>query len=62
MLRDGSQWGLTISYACQPEPNGLAQAFVIGRDFVGGDSAALILGDNIYYGQGLRNDPGRATP
>jgi len=53
MLGDGSQWGLRLSYCVQNEPNGLAQAFVLGRAFIGNDPVCLILGDNIFYGGGL---------
>lgn len=53
LLGDGSQFGLRLSYAEQPQPNGLAEAFVIGADFIGDESVALVLGDNIFYGQGF---------
>lgn len=61
LLKDGSQWGINLRYTVQPSPDGLAQAFILGREFVGQDPAALILGDNIYYGHELAEQVQRAN-
>jgi len=61
MLGDGSKWGINIQYAVQPSPDGLAQAFIIGEEFIGDDSVCLILGDNIFHGQGLSETLQRAA-
>ena len=54
LLEDGSQFGISLTYAVQPSPDGLAQAFIIGADFIGDDSVAMVLGDNIFHGHGLK--------
>ncbi len=61
LLKDGSQWGLNFSYEVQNDPNGLAQAFVIGKNFIGDDNCTLILGDNIFFGQSLEKDLMKAS-
>lgn len=61
LLKDGSQWGLKFSYIEQPQPEGLAQAFILGKDFIGNEPVCLILGDNIFYGHGLSEVLSRAA-
>lgn len=61
LLGNGNQWGINLSYAVQPSPDGLAQAFLIGRDFIAGDTSALILGDNIFYGESFPEHLQRAA-
>jgi glucose-1-phosphate thymidylyltransferase len=61
LLEDGAQWGVRFSYAVQPRPEGLAQAFLIGREFIGKDNVCLILGDNIFYGHGFQHTLRKAT-
>jgi glucose-1-phosphate thymidylyltransferase len=61
LLGDGSQWGINLTYAVQPSPDGLAQAFIIGREFIGKDTSALVLGDNIFYGHEFADDLTKAA-
>ena len=61
LFKDGSEFGLNIEYAVQEQPNGLAEAFIIGEEFIGNDSVAMILGDNIFYGQSFRSHLKRAA-